>query len=536
MLSGHMPWGVLGLEPTGDKGAIRKNYAALIRQWRPDTHPLEFARVREAYEMAMQQAPYYVEMEDDETVDAEEAPVAVASPAETGPADANEPPAVVHIPALFVETVRPPAAAEPEVHIPERTPSAEATDIQATAQERHDVPHVDAAALAQDLLLHARTGTGESIAVRLRNDLRRCDGATIDARMDYEWELVAGLLHDDEPPLALVFEAARQLQWTDDLADVRQQLGAAAAQRLAVLVEMADHYVFSTRYSSNPWHARLFAPAGARISWLAVKALINELPAGIAQWEAWCAQAGLPALMGMLNVDTLRRSAGVAVFSTDLIVGLWVGWMLGFDASSRPFAVSFGYMLAGLAATVALCMAARWLAKLRWVRWLWRWRYLVSLDNGRGFAIVIVFVVLVIVSIFKAGSEAPLLARVPALTFLGILSVLVISGIAVFSWFALFVSEVLLLSLVLRPLAGTDRQAFEAMRSAPGTAWLRPSFKTRMRSVPVLWARSKAEKAAAKARMAERRKLGLETGIGFPAWLLLLIVVIIGNVIARMSK
>ena len=50
------PWQVLGVEPTSDTQVIRRAYAVLVRQYRPDSHPLEFAKVREAYEHALEMA------------------------------------------------------------------------------------------------------------------------------------------------------------------------------------------------------------------------------------------------------------------------------------------------------------------------------------------------------------------------------------------------------------------------------------------------------------------------------------------------
>ncbi len=47
------PWQVLGLTHDAAVADVRRAYAALIKQYRPDSHPEEFARVREAYEVAL---------------------------------------------------------------------------------------------------------------------------------------------------------------------------------------------------------------------------------------------------------------------------------------------------------------------------------------------------------------------------------------------------------------------------------------------------------------------------------------------------
>lgn len=47
------PWQVLGLPHEAPVSDVRRAYAALIKQYRPDSHPEEFARIREAYETAL---------------------------------------------------------------------------------------------------------------------------------------------------------------------------------------------------------------------------------------------------------------------------------------------------------------------------------------------------------------------------------------------------------------------------------------------------------------------------------------------------
>lgn len=44
------PWKLFGLDSDADLASLRRAYSRLIRQFRPDTHPVEFQRIREAYE------------------------------------------------------------------------------------------------------------------------------------------------------------------------------------------------------------------------------------------------------------------------------------------------------------------------------------------------------------------------------------------------------------------------------------------------------------------------------------------------------
>jgi hypothetical protein len=49
-------WAILGLEPTTDTAVIRRAYATVLRRTNPDEDPAGFARLRQAYEVALMQA------------------------------------------------------------------------------------------------------------------------------------------------------------------------------------------------------------------------------------------------------------------------------------------------------------------------------------------------------------------------------------------------------------------------------------------------------------------------------------------------
>lgn len=89
-------WKRLGIEPTTDKRAIRKAYAAKTREIHPEEKPEEFKRLHEAYQAALGYADYikqvrqsggsvtsFYRTEEDETVDAGEMEEAQAEESET---------------------------------------------------------------------------------------------------------------------------------------------------------------------------------------------------------------------------------------------------------------------------------------------------------------------------------------------------------------------------------------------------------------------------------------------------------------------
>ena len=48
------PWQTLNIEPTDDKKAIKKAYAVLIKQYKPDEHPEKFQEIQSAYKDALE--------------------------------------------------------------------------------------------------------------------------------------------------------------------------------------------------------------------------------------------------------------------------------------------------------------------------------------------------------------------------------------------------------------------------------------------------------------------------------------------------
>lgn len=61
----------LGIYSDADEKEIKQAYAKLVKQFRPDTHPIEFAEIREAYEIALQQLKWSKNYVWDESIEHE---------------------------------------------------------------------------------------------------------------------------------------------------------------------------------------------------------------------------------------------------------------------------------------------------------------------------------------------------------------------------------------------------------------------------------------------------------------------------------
>ena len=68
------PFELLGVPPGSDEKTLKRAYVRLIRVYRPDRHPAEFGRVRQAYEQAVAMAAWWSEQDDPEEVGSEGSP------------------------------------------------------------------------------------------------------------------------------------------------------------------------------------------------------------------------------------------------------------------------------------------------------------------------------------------------------------------------------------------------------------------------------------------------------------------------------
>lgn len=136
------PWQVLGLAPGSSVAEVKKAYARLLRQHRPDQDPVGFRRLRDAYEVAVRMAEHGVVWSNDEhepadDTDSDSSPAPDASPRE---ADADHAPP----PSPDFDFVPPPPSrrrSEGTPRVAPARPRALAAPLQRALARVRDVPH-----------------------------------------------------------------------------------------------------------------------------------------------------------------------------------------------------------------------------------------------------------------------------------------------------------------------------------------------------------------------------------------------------------
>jgi len=297
------PWQTLGVAHDVGVDDLRRRYAALIKAFRPETHPQDFARIREAYEAVLPIARRR-EAEAREAVDADEAPaveaVVDAPPtpeAPVAPPEVEPGPVVPAAPLTVVADA-----------VPAET-SAAAPDLAARFHRFHQ-------------LAQAASGTrDEAFLPELRALLQARASASLDDSQALEFALLRWFIESDEPPLMLLFETGRTFDWHLHPARLASWLSPWALRQMEARLSLSRDLVWARHFSGNAWLRRLHANATPTTPVVFRPSALDALR-WAERWRLGCAEADTPALADALNARTRRRLQGRGLMSTDLLTGL----------------------------------------------------------------------------------------------------------------------------------------------------------------------------------------------------------------------
>ena len=295
------PWQALGVAPDIAVADLRRRYAALIKEFRPETHPQDFARIREAYEVVLSHARRR-EAALAERGDVEEPEVAVAVVEEVPQAAVDS----TSLPdddeaAAPIEVIAPPAAAEAQ-------PEQDAEPALATHFRRL---HAEAAA--------AQGSGDEAHLPALRALLQARTSATLDDSQALEFALMRWFVEADSPPLTLLFETGRAFDWHRHPARLSTWLSPWALRQMEARLALSRDLVFARHFSGNALLRRLHAaqPGRPLLVW---RPAAVEAGFWAERWRHGSEDADAKPLAACLNPVAIRRMRGPA--STDLLVGL----------------------------------------------------------------------------------------------------------------------------------------------------------------------------------------------------------------------
>ena len=320
-------WEALGVAPDIAVADLRRRYAALIKEFRPETHPQDFARIREAYEVVLSHARRR-EAAAAERIDAEEPEVALAPVEEVAQAadDSTAPPVDDEV-ATPTEVIAPPLAAEAQ---PEQ-------DTEPALAAHFHRFHAEAAT--------AQGSGDEALLPALRALLQARTQATLDDSQALEFALMRWFIEADSPPLTLLFETGRAFDWHRHPARLSTWLSPWALRQMEARLALSRDLVYARHFSGNAWLRRLHAVRPDR-SLLVWRPAAVEAGFWAERWRNFSEDADAKPLAACLNPVALRRMRGPA--STDLLVGLAVAPFASDLASAAVWALVATAIVFGL--------------------------------------------------------------------------------------------------------------------------------------------------------------------------------------------
>ena len=262
-------WQTLGIAPTSDEAAIKKAYAARIREHRPDRDPEGFRAVRAAYEEALR-LRVHIRPHHEKKMQRRRAAEAAPDAASAAMADQNPPAAAEtpHIPpdtAYYGYT----AALPPEITEALREPENVAYLERPAPHERETAPHdyrdrpadtrENPAALLARLQGEWQDASDDKLLAILQAQADEAALQHIDLRIDYLDALRQHLASRDHLPRSTVWAGEQyQLHHSHDAEYRRRYLAARVA------LNQPPEFIHSPRYAAladwlqqSPWRRRL---------------------------------------------------------------------------------------------------------------------------------------------------------------------------------------------------------------------------------------------------------------------------------------
>ena len=262
-------WQTLGIAPTSDEAAIKKAYAARIREHRPDRDPEGFRAVRAAYEEALR-LRVHIRPHHEKKMQRRRAAEAAPDAASEAMADQN-PPAAAETPHIPPDTAYYGyiATLPPEITETLREPENVAYLERPAPPERETAPHdyrdrpadsrENPAALLARLQSEWQDASDDKLLVILQAQADEAALQHIDLRIDYLDALRQHLASRDHLPRSTIWAGEQyQLHHSHDAEYRRRYLAARVA------LKQPPEFTRSPRYAAladwlqqSPWRRRL---------------------------------------------------------------------------------------------------------------------------------------------------------------------------------------------------------------------------------------------------------------------------------------
>ncbi len=355
---------ILGVGYDADQRAIKRAYAALIKQYRPDSHPQEFARIRLAYENLLEQCRYQQQYDGwESTSEVNNSPLLLSDDAtssleqvvqiEAGDGDFNNlvDKPIIQLPEQLAEIIHHTKETNDDFsHLVDKP------IIQLPKQHTPDVddlvwiqkPPIHIATLIEKIKSYTQPANEQAALLCFQSQLRDFGTMNIDQRMDYEEKLYDSLIYSDRPALLVFAAASDYFDWANNISWIKTVQSKWSKQRFDALLQLSAQY----REVCSGYNPYFQAQHDAPLKLPRFKAcqLTTHYHHELAQtqreeWFITCQAANLTDLHTYFSEEPLRRPA----YIIDILLGIAVSYPILLEHAHAPiWAVSALAMLSGL--------------------------------------------------------------------------------------------------------------------------------------------------------------------------------------------
>lgn len=367
---------ILGVDYHADERTLKRAYAKLIKEFRPDSHATEFARIRAAYEALLDDIRYrQVWYEDDEqdlpdtTLNSDEDKVVAPISEEQDYERLVDKPVlpISEDTANTEEEIYERLVDKPVLVLPETIDSTPPKDenfnrlidkpvlrdvlIEPVIDEElawTKRPDIDVYALIRDLQTFVMPKDEHAALACFQQQLNSLSNMNLDQLMDYEERLYHYLIHHDQPALLLFAAASQYFNWQDKVRWLKSAQSQWQQQRFLALTELAAQYQQVSKTYHPYFQAERLTPK--RLSTHYHHELKQQQRE---QWFIICHAAKLTKLHDYFSEKALHQTIYVA----DIVLGGIIGaffTLIGFDELTTQYAQS-SLLLASWLPSLVLC-------------------------------------------------------------------------------------------------------------------------------------------------------------------------------------
>jgi curved DNA-binding protein CbpA len=363
---------ILDVPYNADQRTIKKAYAALIKQYRPDSHPLEFARIRSAYEELMKQCRYQQRNEDDNNASSSfeiEIPSYASIQVETQNDQVEQIKELVdkliiqpqfstenwqndnnndsferlidkpfiQLPEViasddlenqndpYSRLVDKPIISQPlTLNQPIDKPEIAQTDTAPDVDELAwiEKPAIDIAELIEQLNCFKQPACEQVALACFQTQLLKFPAMNLDQRMDYEEKLYYSLIFNDRPPLLVFATANEYFDWTNNASWIKAAQSKWNSQRFYALSQLSFLYR-SACQQYNPYF-RAQHEVISKSSWLSTHYHYLKAQQQRDDWSRICQWANLKALENYFSDKPQHRP----LYIIDFLLGAGLSYLV----------------------------------------------------------------------------------------------------------------------------------------------------------------------------------------------------------------